>query len=120
MKKILILDDADDLLDLLTVFLTTNGFKVRTASSKRELDHILPVIMPDLILIDVRLGGYDGREICNEIKKNASTTHIPVILLSASPELLKDYEKCGATATIEKPFSLGILLLKIKEVLSKG
>ena len=55
--------------------------------------------------------------ICKEIKQNELTKHIPIILISGSPELLTNYEECGAAAIIEKPFAIENVLQVIKDAL---
>jgi Response regulator containing a CheY-like receiver domain and a GGDEF domain len=68
-----------------------------------------------VIILDVYIkGNCDGRDICKLIKGNSETRHIPVILMSASIQLLKNFEQCNADAVIAKPFDLLLLLEKIK------
>lgn len=119
MAKILVVDDSPELLELFSEILTNNGHTVQIADSKKNLQNQLPVFAPDLILLDVNLNGEDGREICKEIKQQSLFKHIPIILTSASPELLQDYEVFKADGVIEKPFGLTQILQKISEVLKK-
>lgn len=118
MVKILIVDDSQELLDLCTHLLSMKGYIVATATSKITVFNKVSNFNPDLILMDVRLNGADGRELCKEIKQNDSTKEIPVILLSASPELLIDYKECKAVDVIEKPFELTSLIQKIERGLT--
>ena len=118
MVKILIVDDSQELLDLCTHLLNMKGYIVATATSKITVFNKVSNFNPDLILMDVRLNGADGRELCKEIKQNDSTKEIPVILLSASPELLMDYKECKAVDAIEKPFELTSVIQKIERALT--
>ncbi|HUS03162.1 MAG TPA: response regulator [Chitinophagaceae bacterium] len=113
--KILILDDYADLLEALTIFLEGQSFEVCTVGHEESFKAELMRFKPDVIILDVDIKGIcDGRKICKMIKSNMETKHIPVILMSASIPLLKNYEECNADAVINKPFDLVLLLEKIR------
>lgn len=116
MSRILIVDDEQDILHLVSMFLSSKGYEVRTAKSKTEFFDLLPSFKPDLIILDVMLGADNGRDICKEIKA-AEHKHIPVILYSAIPQMLANYEECNANDTLEKPFPLSELLKKVTKAL---
>lgn len=119
--KILILDDHADLLDALTLFLEESSFDVCTVVSEELFKIELKRFKPDIIILDVYIkGDCDGRNICKMIKGNSETRHIPVILMSASIQLLKNYEECNADAVIDKPFDLLFLLEKIRALVHKN
>lgn len=118
MVKILIVDDSEELLEILSTFLQMRGYDVKSVSSVKPVRNLLSDFEPDVILLDVRMGGDDGRKLCREIKEK-HTKHIPIILTSASPELLKDYEECNADAIIEKPFDIHTVEKKVNSVLHK-
>ena len=118
MVKILIVDDSQELLDLFTHLLSRKGYVVASATSKNTLFNKVSNFNPDLIFMDVRLNDADGRELCKEIKQNISTKDIPVILLSASPELLINYKECKADDVIEKPFEMTTVIQKIERALT--
>jgi two-component system phosphate regulon response regulator PhoB len=120
MAKILIVDDSESLLTLLSEILIKHGFKVQTAFSKKELVLVLLSSIPDLILLDVRLGGEDGRKICRDLKANSSYKNIPVILLSGSHELLESFQEYHADDFIEKPFDMDKIIGKITGILKPG
>jgi len=65
--------------------------------------------LPDLILRDVLLSGEDGCEICQRLKDNEQTRHIPVILLSAHAGLRETADECGANDFLAKPFRIAAL-----------
>ena len=113
MSKIMIVDDSPDLVDFLTLLLTMRKFEVETATSKAQIEEKLALFVPDVILLDVRLNGEDGREICRYIKAKTPFKHIPILLLSADPKLLDGYEECEAADIIEKPFDIASLLEKV-------
>lgn len=118
MDRVLIVDDSKDLLEFLSLLLTKQGYEVQEASSKEELTNCLTVCIPDLILLNVRLKGEEGKELCKKVKENIFSENVPVILLSASPELLIDYGEWAAEAVIEKPFDILTVVKKIESVLS--
>lgn len=120
MAKILLVDDSTELLEVFTMIFTSNDFEVQTASDRKTLQQELSTFQPDVVLMDVMLGGLDGRELCKEIKQNNPDRKIAVILLSASPEVLKEYKKYGADDVIEKPFDINTIINKVDAVLGRS
>ncbi|MGH2566249.1 MAG: response regulator [Ginsengibacter sp.] len=118
MANILLVDDSEDLLEILSTFLKMKGYEVESALSQEKAKNTLSTFIPDVILLDVRINGHDGRELCKEIKEKYDP-NIPIILLSASPELLKDYEECKADDIIEKPFNLATVIEKVNSAINK-
>lgn len=119
MAHILIVDDSAELVDFLSLLLKTQCFSVTPVTSKKDLfSCLLSKPLPDLILLDVMLGDDDGRKICSELKGNDTFNKIPVILLSASPQLLSNFSEYGAVDFIEKPFDLKAMIEKINNALS--
>ena len=117
MAKILIIEGDMALLEFLSIFLKRNDFQIRAVSSKEEIELAVEDFKPDIILLDVLLGGYDGRQICREIK--ATNKLVSVILLSTNPTLLEHYDECDADDAIEKPFDNENILKTIRRLLNK-
>ena len=117
MAKILIIEGDMALLEFLSIFLKRNDFQIRAVSSKEEIELAVEDFKPDIILLDVLLGGYDGRQICREIK--VTNKLVSVILLSTNPTLLEHYDECDADDAIEKPFDNENILKTIKRLLNK-
>ena len=115
MRRILIVDDSKELLEFFSLLLTGKGYKVRTACNKATLMLQLTDFIPHIILLDVMLGGDNGREICHAIKKSTDGKNIHIILLSASPELLHNHTECDADDVIEKPFDIATVIKKIEK-----
>ena len=113
MKKILVVDDDMDILTLVKMTLTLNGFDTEVLSRWEGIDNSIEKFRPDLILLDVSLGGADGREICRKLKAREDTQHIPIILFSANIEMGKSIENCHAQAFISKPYDLNYFLQTI-------
>lgn len=111
-KKILIADDDADILFVLKMMLELKGYKVELAS---EGDKVIALSTnkPDLILLDIWMGNYDGREICRQLKNNPATGNIPIILISASREIEQSAKDAGANDFVAKPFEQNDLLEKI-------
>jgi DNA-binding response OmpR family regulator len=118
-KKILIIDDDEDILEILNIIFQGSGYEVILAKSSQSAEKI-QVIHPDLVLLDVRLAGSDksGPEICKELKSHEHTQKVPVILLSGEFNLDAIAKDCNADDFISKPFEVPHLLMQIKKHLS--
>ena len=115
-KKILIVDDDSDILEILSFLLSETGYETRALTHGETIFNDIEDFKPDLILMDVMLGGMDGRIICHTIKTNPSTCALPVILISGTHNPAKSLHLPGAPNDfIAKPFDLDHLLAKIAE-----
>lgn len=117
MKKILILDDNEDILGLIMMILDMEGYNSMGISTGKELMKTVQEFDPDLVLLDVLLGDYDGRALCNELKSNASTAHIPVVMISASHAALSfppEYHQ--PDDFISKPFDIDDLVNRVSSL----
>jgi len=110
---VLIVEDNFDLADATRRFLEIKRFRVLISDGK-NLNDILGEETPDIIILDIFLGPLDGRKICRELKNNAETKSIPVIMLSAHDKLSKAYDDNCADGYIMKPFALTELLDEIQ------
>ena len=110
MKKILIVDDDKDLLATLKALFIKNGFDIAVTISCSEGLVIMHTFQPDLIFLDLNVGGEDGRDMCRKIKEDADLKHIPVILISSDHEGLKEYQLYGATSFAQKPLQFTTLV----------
>jgi two-component system response regulator VicR len=84
-KKIMLVDDEPEILDIVSTRIKSWGYDVMTAIDGENALTLLEKQLPDLILLDVMMPGKDGYEICNEIKTNIRTSKVPVILFTAKP-----------------------------------
>ncbi len=118
MNKILVVDDDTDILGLVEIMLHSNNYDVKAISRWQDIDNSIHNFHPDLVLLDVSLGGADGREICKSIKMAKDTKNLPVILFSANPDMGKFIEECQAQSFIAKPFEIRYLLSTIESFLN--
>ncbi len=116
MKKILVVDDDESILELVRCVLEGEGYKVQTSLNGACFQQMQSEL-PDLILLDVLLSGEDGRAICRQLKSREQTRHIPVILFSAHFSARDITAMSGADAFLPKPFHLGELLALVKRYL---
>jgi len=118
LKKILVVEDDTDILEILSYILIAEGYEVVGSEDGDACQH-LPEILPDLILMDIRLKGpgQHGDKICAQLKSQLETRCFPVILLSAEFNLPALSKACGADGFISKPFDLEVLTDKIREMI---
>ena len=117
MKRILVVDDNADILDIVRIFLERNGYEVLTINKGDDILNNVVNYSPQIILLDVYLRGSNGVEICNQLKANASTRHIPIIMFSAQTNDYLILRKCAADDFISKPFDENVLVEKIDRLL---
>ena len=117
--RVIVVDDDKEIREIITFVLTRNGFEVTSASNGQQLHAMLVQFIPDLIILDVMMPGEDGYQICNTLRSNPQTRHIPVIIMTAHAEDI--YERIsvdlGAAVHMTKPFHPFNLLEKVKVLL---
>jgi len=113
-KRILVVDDEMDILDFVQPFLYEEGYDVRTSTSGSIFQHVQRDPL-DLILLDILLREKDGRVICQQLKTNELTKHIPVIIFSAHVTREHALSESLADDFIRKPFDLRELLEVMKK-----
>ena len=117
MKRILVVDDNSDILQVVRIFLESNGYEVSTISKGDNILNDVVNYSPQIILLDVYLRGSNGVEICNQLKSNSTTKHIPIIMFSAQTNDYLILRKCAADDFIAKPFDEKTLIEKISNLL---
>lgn len=118
-RKILIIEDSKATFTVLKEVLESEGYTVLLAG-----DGVAGIAMtrrekPDLILLDLLLPKLNGYEVCNSIKRDNLTRHIPVLVISTmdSAESVEKARLCGAKNFMKKPYNLDDLLREIKLLL---
>jgi DNA-binding response OmpR family regulator len=113
MKKVLIVDDNNDILWVVETVLKRYGFDVMTTLRGEEVLSKTKNFSPQLILLDVFLSGVDGIEVCNTLKSTAETKDIPVIMFSAHTNFNEIRKFCKADDFVSKPFDTNDLVKRI-------
>ena len=120
-KKILIVDDEEDILELVAYNLDREGYHTVRAASGEDALKKTRSEMPNLILLDLMLPGIDGLEVMKALKGDSATAHIPTVMLTAKGEeadIVTGLE-LGADDYITKPFSPRVLLARVRAVLRR-
>jgi two-component system, OmpR family, alkaline phosphatase synthesis response regulator PhoP len=117
-KKIYVVDDEENILEIIEHNLSKNGYEVRGFKDGRSFFDYFNVKRPDLVILDLMLPDTDGFDICKDIKQ---TTDVPVIILSARSE---EFDRVlglelGADDYIVKPFSVRELVARVKNILKR-
>ncbi|RYZ47342.1 MAG: response regulator [Sphingobacteriales bacterium] len=114
MKKILVVDDNECILEMLKELLELKGFDVQLLSGGRSVEDVVAAEMPDIVLLDILLGKHNGMDICRHIKENPNTSQVPVLMMSA---MEKPLNLVGQSTVpddfIAKPFDIYHLMMKI-------
>lgn len=118
MNKLLLVDDDPDLLEMVDVILSKQGYTVSTINNGRTFFDKVHSFKPDFILLDIFLGDADGRELCHQLKQAQAYKDIPVVLYSAGHIPRHTIEDSMANAFVSKPFDIKLLAEKIKSMLS--
>jgi len=121
-KKILVVDDEPDLLELVSYNLKKEGYKVVTAPDGEDALEKVRKGPFDLIILDLMLPGIQGVELCRMIRKNPKTEAVPIIMLTARGEVSDRVRglETGADDYLVKPFNPKELLARVKAVLRRS
>ena len=120
-EKILIVEDEKDIVKMLDYNLSKEGFKTVLAYDGEDALSEAKKELPDLIVLDLMLPGIDGLEVCKTLKKEAKTSAIPIIMLTAKTQESDKIVglELGADDYVTKPFSPRELIARIKAVLRR-
>lgn len=113
-KKILVADDDPAIVDAIQLMLELHDYEVSTTVDGETI-YKMEKEYPDLLLLDIWMSGQDGREICKYLKNNPLTKHIPIIMVSASRDIMQSAKDAGADDFIAKPFEMNDLLEKVEK-----
>jgi DNA-binding response OmpR family regulator len=108
-KRVLFVDDDAAIRDVLTIVFERAGYDFETMASPSEILRNKFTI-PDLFLIDKQLSGYSGLDVCRFLKEKDTTLDLPVIMISASPDIATLALQAGADDYVEKPFNIKFLV----------
>lgn len=116
-KTIWIIDDDAGILEVTEIVLQEAGYQVKIIDNVTKLDDFLAENRPDLIILDLLLSGFDGRDISKKLKDNYHTKNIPIIMMSADPHIEQKSKEAGADSFIRKPFDIAELEETVKHFL---
>lgn len=120
-KRILVVDDEEDLVKVLYKRLSGAGYTVFRAPGGKDIFELIRDVMPDLILLDIMLQEIDGMQIKSKLNEDITTAHIPVIFLTVKNEISTKVNgfRLGAEDYVTKPFNMELLLARIDSALSR-
>lgn len=119
MGHILIVDDDWMNRELLEAYLKMGGYEVKLANSGETALEMTADDLPDLIMLDIRMTGMSGFEVCTQLKSSEPTKDIPILMVSAleSEEDRMQAAQTGADGFIAKPFNSASILAQIDAIL---
>lgn len=122
MKKILIVDDEVDVVEVVEMLLETEGYQVLKAYNGREALEMLETEIPDLVILDIMMPEIDGVEVCRRMREMEEMSDIPIVMFSAKLSAIdkKDSFDAGADGFITKPFNARGFIAGIKTYLELG
>lgn len=120
--KLLLVDDSVTIQKVVELLLSEEGFEVKITNNGEEALEALSLFTPDIVLADIEMPGINGYQLCEKIKMNPDTMHVPVILLAGAFEPIDEVSasKAGADEHLVKPFESHELLSKIHAAIEKG
>jgi DNA-binding response OmpR family regulator len=114
--KILVVDDELEIRDLLSKFLTEEGYEVIVASNGEEAIKLAERENPQVILLDIMMPGMDGIETCKRLKAEEKTRFIPVIIATVLWDTYVEAIEAGAEDFVTKPFHLAELSFRVQSI----
>lgn len=120
MKKILVVDDDDEVLETIQLILEIGGYEIEPLNNAELVFDRIHDFKPDLILLDVVLGKIDGGLICTQLKSQYETRNIPILMMSGLYNLrdVRDLQY-APDDFMSKPFKMDVLLEKIEKLLNR-
>lgn len=115
-KRILLIEDNEDILDVVRFVLEEENYFVIAASPRPASE--LAVHKADLIVLDEWINKTEGHMLCREIKAIQDLKHIPVIIFSTATDIEEIMETCEADGYVRKPFDIDDLLTEINRCLA--
>lgn len=119
--KVLVIDDAENIIEFIRLGLRYEGFQVESAPDGEQGVTLAQRLNPDLIILDVMMPGMDGLEVCRRLRANPTTSDIPILMLTAKDEVSDRILglQTGADDYLTKPFDFYELLERIRAILRR-
>ena len=118
-KLVLVVDDERQILDVSELVLEDEGYEVRTARDGQQALDILREVVPDLILLDMRMPVLDGWGFVREYRSRHES-HAPIVVLTAATSAAQRAKEIGAVGYLEKPFDLDALVGIVRRFVPAG
>jgi len=120
-RRILIVDDEPAIREMLSRHLISNGqpYEVETAKDGYEAGHKVASFKPDLLILDIRMPGIDGFEVCRKLKADPVTQGIKIIAITAYPNSVEKIIACGADVCLTKPLDLEALKQEVTRLINQ-
>ena len=117
LKRVLVVDDNEDILEIVHEALSYEQFTVKSIVDGEKAMSMIEEFNPDLVILDYRIAGENGGEICSRIKSHPKFNNIPVIIFSAYINHADEVFGYGCDAVINKPFDLVELIEKVNNLI---
>jgi phosphate regulon transcriptional regulator PhoB len=121
MSKILIVDDEQDIVELISYNLEKEGFKIVKAYDGEAAHRLVRSEKPDLMILDLMLPKMNGLDVCKAIRRNPETANLPIIMLTAKGDETDKIIglEIGADDYVTKPFSVKELIARVRTILRR-
>jgi DNA-binding response OmpR family regulator len=120
-SKILVVDDNEFMLSMMSHILSNQGYEVETLSRAAGLFECIDTYKPSLIILDAQLPDGDGRDLCSAIKQSKSLNNISVVICSGMADIDECYKQTGPPdAVLPKPFDIDQLIGLVGDNLSSA
>jgi len=116
-EKILVADDEQEIRNLLDHFLKGQGYEVILASDGNEALRLASEKNPQVIILDIKMPGLDGLEVCKRLKEKEQTKLIPVIVITGFEDNKMEALNIGADDFVNKPFDMAEISSRVKSAL---
>jgi CheY-like chemotaxis protein len=118
-KKVLVVDDHPDAVNILTMVLQKGGYQTVSAQDGAEALQKIHKENPGMVLLDVMMPKMDGYDVCRAVKADPETRHIPIVMLSARTDSASREKgrSLGAADYLAKPIDPAEILKKVQEYL---
>jgi len=121
-RHILIVEDESNTAEMLTSYFEAQGYEVTTVAWGKKALACARDILPDLVVLDIRLPDIDGYEVCRQLRSHRRTAHVPIIFLTERRERIDRLAglELGAVDYVTKPFDIQELRLRVRNILRRS
>ncbi len=120
-RSIVVIEDNKDVLEAITSILEYSGYRpIGLTRFSEEVFDSLNSEEVGLIILDVMLSGYDGRDLAKRLKSKKETREVPIVMISAYPNIESSVREAGADGFIQKPFGIDDLIREIEQYIRKN